>query len=241
MAEAVLYCHFMNEDSSFVLKDTVFVRESLRPPGIITGNGYRLVADSLGDTTNKLSPSVDAVVSFATCINEPLTIDSIVFDSTWSPGEIYLENFGFFSFPLKMTPDLRYSATLHFVAKEFGKKEGYMYAHFSNSNGEKFLRRVLIKTRVKNPTSILYEDSYNKFDVYPNPASEVLNISFQSGKSLKFRTGVLYNVLGNIVKSFSTQDATVAIDISELSVGKYFLHITQDDGVLLSYPISILR
>lgn len=80
--------------------------------------------------------------------------------------------------------------------------------------------------RVYDISGVLSTNDFisESFDVYPNPASEVLNIRMKNNLSLENVT--VYNNLGQIVKT--AQQNT--IDVSTFSPGVYFVEITTNQG-----------
>jgi hypothetical protein len=67
----------------------------------------------------------------------------------------------------------------------------------------------------------------NNFSVYPNPASDVVNISVKNNVIVSQTE--LTDINGRVVKS--TNGFTSQINVSELNAGVYFLKITTDQGV----------
>lgn len=63
--------------------------------------------------------------------------------------------------------------------------------------------------------------------LYPNPADDVLHID--NDNSAKIQSIMVYNLLGQMVKTFQTKlDLSIAIDVSMLKAGTYFLEIVSD-------------
>ena len=77
-----------------------------------------------------------------------------------------------------------------------------------------------------------------KVELYPNPAQNEVNIRF-----LSFHAGqkelVLYNNLGQKLKSINTDKNEVQIDLGELPKGFYFLNVnTRDEGKTFKLIVS---
>ncbi len=88
--------------------------------------------------------------------------------------------------------------------------------------------KVTASTTLKTP------DFFAKnFVVFPNPAQEVLNIVAKNGMEVK---GIQVTDLnGRIVKSATVQGQTEAqINVSDLTVGVYFVSVRTDDGIAVS-------
>ena len=70
-----------------------------------------------------------------------------------------------------------------------------------------------------------------RFEVYPNPAKDVLNIDVNSStKKIEF-----YNVIGSLALEFYIKKSylgneTIKIDVSMLNNGVYFLKLSSDTG-----------
>ncbi|MEG1022022.1 MAG: T9SS type A sorting domain-containing protein, partial [Myroides sp.] len=87
--------------------------------------------------------------------------------------------------------------------------------------GENFngMVRVFDFTNASNNEFVL-----DNFKIYPNPASDILNISLES--NLVFEKAVLYNNLGQIVKEANQE----VVDVSALAKGIYFVEVTTNQG-----------
>ncbi len=70
--------------------------------------------------------------------------------------------------------------------------------------------------------------------IYPNPTSNLLTIQNQNGFEINSIT--LYDTLGR--KVLESNEATEAIDVSNLTAGIYFLHITTDSGMVTKKVIK---
>ena len=68
----------------------------------------------------------------------------------------------------------------------------------------------------------------DNFNVYPNPAKEVINIystNYQPGNAVR-----IYNTLGQLVQII-TNPKNSSIDVSELKSGTYFINISTEKGI----------
>ncbi|PZX92625.1 T9SS C-terminal target domain-containing protein [Flavobacterium aquariorum] len=68
----------------------------------------------------------------------------------------------------------------------------------------------------------------NYFKVYPNPASEVLNIL--ETKEIEVQSIAVYDILGQLVIALPNIKDSSKIDVSNLRTGNYFLKIKSDKG-----------
>lgn len=80
--------------------------------------------------------------------------------------------------------------------------------------------------RVYNLAALLSSDSFvlSKFDVYPNPINNQLNIQLQNNLELKKVT--IYNQLGQFIK----EENKLTIDVSQFSKGLYYVEIITNKG-----------
>ncbi len=68
-----------------------------------------------------------------------------------------------------------------------------------------------------------------KLDIYPNPASNVLNVTYNASnvKSIK-----IFNMLGSVVYASSFSGGQKQIDIKQFNAGKYFIQLVTDENVI---------
>lgn len=86
-----------------------------------------------------------------------------------------------------------------------------------NSNG---MVRVFDLTKTASSNKFVLDN----FNIYPNPASDILNISLES--NLVFEKAVFYNNLGQIVKEANQE----VINVGELAKGIYYVEVTTNQG-----------
>jgi len=70
----------------------------------------------------------------------------------------------------------------------------------------------------------LSKESFEKlnYDIYPNPVSNILNIT---SLNTDLKTIKIFTITGKLVKELQTQDEQISIDVSFLSTGTYLLNI----------------
>src|SRR5690606_15361267 len=117
--------------------------------------------------------------------------------------------------------------------KEAGENSGYSVAISSDGN------KVAIgayrnssngsmsgTARVYDIKNLLSNNEFvqQNFNIYPNPTSDVLNISLENNLVLEHVT--IYNNLGQVVKT-ATENV---IDVSHLAKGLYFVEVTTNQG-----------
>jgi hypothetical protein len=78
-------------------------------------------------------------------------------------------------------------------------------------------------------------ESFNNLKVYPNPANNLLNISFSLDETQSFDIKLL-SVTGEVVYVESTNEFSGnyvnTIDLSEIAKGVYFLNLTNNKGTV---------
>ena len=75
----------------------------------------------------------------------------------------------------------------------------------------------------------LEEADLNDISVYPNPASDVLNVTFNSEDNQDYTVAIL-DIQGRVLLSESGS-STVAFDISDVAIGSYIVKIFNDKNV----------
>jgi hypothetical protein len=76
-------------------------------------------------------------------------------------------------------------------------------------------------------------------EIYPNPASQELNIKF-SDQYVKLRTITLFSSLGIRVFSVDTDEDAIRIDVSGFEEGLYILEVQDGDGKKIVQKIIVL-
>jgi hypothetical protein len=89
----------------------------------------------------------------------------------------------------------------------------------------------------------VFELKKNKvgFEVYPNPASDIINIYFESLDPHPKGKFTLYNMQGQMVSYFhaATSGVSYILDVNNISSGIYLLEYTDDDGHRMSKKVII--
>ncbi|MCD6013746.1 MAG: surface protein, partial [Flavipsychrobacter sp.] len=85
----------------------------------------------------------------------------------------------------------------------------------------------LQKTYYHTPTAIQNIDNANSITVYPNPASDIVNIVISSSVHSNVQINVL-NMLGQTITTAETTNGTVTIGIASLPVGSYLVACYQN-------------
>lgn len=94
------------------------------------------------------------------------------------------------------------------------------------------ISKEVVITGVLDPTIAINEiDFVNGVNVFPNPASDVLNINFELNSVQNVEIS-LYSIDGKVVNAISNSTSTVseAINTSKLDAGVYILDVTTDAG-----------
>jgi len=80
------------------------------------------------------------------------------------------------------------------------------------------------------------------FKLYPNPANDVITISFDEIKSLDGLSFSIYNSLGQEVlrEDLNINDVRFTIDVSQLQSGLYFYHLNRNGENILKDRLVII-
>lgn len=73
----------------------------------------------------------------------------------------------------------------------------------------------------------------DKISIYPNPATDFINISGLNGKE----TIKLYDVTGKTLQRFVNQHEMMQISIEKYNIGVYYIQIISNEGSVLTYKI----
>lgn len=74
---------------------------------------------------------------------------------------------------------------------------------------------------VQSPTGLDDMDGRTEFSIYPNPATETLNISLSENRKSQIE---IFDAMGRLVKEIELSQST-QINIADLSDGLYFIHL----------------
>ena len=104
------------------------------------------------------------------------------------------------------------------------------------ADGEKLLQNVQLSKPVGIPE---YE---NQITVYPNPAHDILTVKLSDGTGID---GIaLYDIQGRLIETMCTssqqQSETAKLDVRNLPIGTYILHIRTANGLEIIRKVQIL-
>ena len=173
--------------------------------------------------TNQVSVAIHTPSSYGSTVNtsiQPLADvanDFHVYSMNWSPDQItfLIDGVGFYTY----NPAVKNDDTWPFYLEQYlllniamGGNGGAIDSNFSQSS------MVIDYVRVYQNTTASTEDVFaNKFSVYPNPSSDVLNIRTDE----PIEKVELYNTIGQLIVAKKTTN----INISSLKTGIYILKI----------------
>jgi hypothetical protein len=89
----------------------------------------------------------------------------------------------------------------------------------------------LIVTGIQNTLSVADQSVSNGFQVYPNPANDILNVSFQDDNQFEDALITVFDLQGRtiatrLVKQYDLSSGSI-IDVSGLNSGMYIVNVTQ--------------
>lgn len=175
---------------------------------------YKYMVDSFipSDTYKKVAMLNIATYRKNTAGNlELLSLDSLQFEESDVYNEFYLS-----VADTNLIPD---SVSIWFETKGYGSgTTSCILAHFLYLDDLQFHFEPL---STKNNNSFR-----EKLKIYPNPASEKINIDY--GSSVRIQNIQLTDVSGRVIKTFRKNEKV--LNVSGLPGGVYFLHIRAEDG-----------
>jgi len=123
---------------------------------------------------------------------------------------------------LATTEAISYSQTIGETAIEIISNSGFVFT-------QGFQQPEIKISPVKTPEG-------NGVDVYPNPATDFINVKFFGDVARKFRIDVI-NIAGTIVSSMTMNFLDKyffiqQVEVSKLKIGFYFVRVTSDDGII---------
>lgn len=124
-------------------------------------------------------------------------------------------NDGYIAFKIKTKPTLKVGDTF---TNEANIYFDYNFPILTNKATSKF------QTTLDTPD---FEFS-NYFTLYPNPASDVLNIN--AVQAIEIQSLAIYDVLGQLVIAVPNAKSVSNIDVSKLRTGTYFIKVKSDKG-----------
>jgi len=99
-----------------------------------------------------------------------------------------------------------------------------------NHNPEELLRTQDLEPLYEENSNfyIFSKESFeNNIKIYPNPVTDVLNVTVQNKNS----TIHIYNSISVEVKRFDNVDSSIRIPVSDMKTGLYFLTVEDQSGV----------
>ena len=180
--------------------------------------------------TNQVSVAIHTPSSYGSTVNTSIqTLADVannfhVYSMNWSPDQItfLIDGVGFYTY----NPAVKNDDTWPFYLEQYlllniamGGNGGAIDPNFSQSS------MVIDYVRVYQNTTASTEDVFaNKFSVYPNPSSDVLNIRTNE----PIDKVELYNTIGQLIVAKKTTN----INISSINIGVYILKIYSGNRIV---------
>ena len=180
--------------------------------------------------TNQVSVAIHTPSSYGGTVNTSIqTLADVannfhVYSMNWSPDQItfLIDGVGFYTY----NPAVKNDDTWPFYLEQYlllniamGGNGGAIDSNFSQSS------MVIDYVRVYQNTTASTEDVFaNKFSVYPNPSSDVLNIRTNE----PIDKVELYNTIGQLIVAKKTTN----INISSINIGVYILKIYSGNRIV---------
>jgi hypothetical protein len=77
------------------------------------------------------------------------------------------------------------------------------------------------KINIQNSTAGIEDNTVNSFNVYPNPATDFVNVSFVNAENV---TVTLINAVGQTVKVYNNVNTNTQLSLEGLASGVYVLN-----------------
>lgn len=180
--------------------------------------------------TNQVSVAIHTPSSYGGTVNTSIqTLADVannfhVYSMNWSPDQItfLIDGVGFYTY----NPAVKNDDTWPFYLEQYlllniamGGNGGAIDPNFSQSS------MVIDYVRVYQNTTASTEDVFaNKFSVYPNPSSDVLNIRTNE----PIDKVELYNTIGQLIVAKKTTN----VNISSINIGVYILKIYSGNRIV---------
>jgi len=180
--------------------------------------------------TNQVSVAIHTPSSYGGTVNTSIqTLADVannfhVYSMNWSPDQItfLIDGVGFYTY----NPAVKNDDTWPFYLEQYlllniamGGNGGAIDSNFSQSS------MVIDYVRVYQNTTASTEDVFaNKFSVYPNPSSDVLNIRTNE----PIDKVELYNTIGQLIVAKKTTN----VNISSINIGVYILKIYSGNRIV---------
>lgn len=118
-----------------------------------------------------------------------------------------------------------------------GSNDRYVYAelsHYNSINGTGHIRITQSKyNSIHNQIfggniGVHQTDNAPAFSIYPNPAKDQLTIEAPQKSAMD-----IFNIRGQLIKTFNNKGLITTIDLSDLPGGVYFLKVKTDNGLII--------
>lgn len=80
------------------------------------------------------------------------------------------------------------------------------------------------------------ENENKSYNIYPNPVKNTLNIKGENMSQI-----IIFNSLGQMIKSVSCDSDNMTIDVNMLKDGVYFVNIIDNNGKISTNKVSVIR
>ena len=107
-------------------------------------------------------------------------------------------------------------------------------------------KSIECEIELEDPTVIEVDDKVdvrsNQFEIYPNPASDEVNISLSSSES-DISIINIYQINGTLIRSIELvgQNVDLKINVEDLATGAYLLKVVSDEKVIGQSKLMVTR
>lgn len=213
--------------------------------------GVRTIVDGSGTQQIVLKCDISSTEAFITPMNHtyPTGTYQVDYKHTWIKVESYVQYDSANDLYLQYTyvPSLNYLAKLQIVKASVNNwAPDVLYLNFSNSyNAQMIYPGPIVMydnfklSAISTLPSYLKVDEFlaSKFNVFPNPANNVVNII--NSENMAVQQVSVYDVSGKQLNTQSFNNAQeIQLNVENLASGTYMLHIQSDSGTAVKKLIK---
>jgi Secretion system C-terminal sorting domain len=120
--------------------------------------------------------------------------------------------------------------------------EDYSYSHINNLNGRQYYRIKQVdldgKTSYSEIGTVMLKNDKQSFTVWPNPVTEQIRISINSGGSNNVHANAqIFDLSGRMFVDKQVEGNTSTINVKDLPAGTYLIKVRSDDGTVYNQKI----
>ncbi len=214
------HCRIKSSNKDTLLIDSTSFRIKQLPEGKMYVDHY------LNSQKGEIIKSRDVYIN--ACSENSVRLDSVNFLGKWIDGELKFKS-DEFSIPFDLNPELAYIGFIEFSPYQTGRIDGFVRFYFTNKAGEQIVRINDFITEASGIVSVEFTNSNNSLYLYPNPATDYLNIDTRNSE-FQIKNVAIYDILGRSVYSTDIISELQTIPVNSLGNGIYNIIIESTKG-----------